>query len=103
VRLVVFLACKVGAAPTFLKKIAYDWKIPVRGYNKDVVADPQPDTRDDTTNTIIQQGRVRIFLEGDPAGTRNNSPRGETMVPDYDFVLAQPGDYRKLPQNQQSP
>jgi len=103
VRLVVFLACKVGAAPTFLKKIAYDWQIPVRGYTKDVVADPQPDTRDDKTNTIIQQGRVRVYLEGDPAGTRNNSPRGETIVPDYDFVLAKPGDYKKLPQGQQSP
>jgi hypothetical protein len=69
IRKVIFLTCRVGNAPDFLKKIANDWYVVIEAYLVQVALQQQ------------QNGNVRMFLFTDPPGTGTNIPIGEDEVP----------------------
>jgi hypothetical protein len=69
---VVFLACSVGGATTFLQHIANAWNVPIYAYTREVAS----------INTgTARAPRIRMYLLGDAEGTGTNVPRGETEMP----------------------
>jgi hypothetical protein len=65
---VVFLTCRVGNSPNFLRKIAIDWDVVVVGFKKRVMLAPQ-DNR-----------RVRLYLEGDAPDFGSNVESNEYQM-----------------------
>lgn len=66
---VILLTCKVAGSQGFLRRVREQWGTPIIAYKKRVVGQTQ------------DNGRTRIFLEGDAPGTRTNTPLGEFLFP----------------------
>lgn len=71
---IVLLTCRIGASSGMIRRVAKQWGNSVLGYSRRVAAQEV-------------NGRVRVFLEGDPPGTihqwpnTSNTPAGETFFP----------------------
>lgn len=66
---VILLTCKVAGASGFLRRVRQQWGTPIIGYRRRVSGQTQ------------QNGRTRIFLDGDAPGTGTNTALGEFLFP----------------------
>lgn len=71
---IVMLTCRIAAATGMIQRVAQQWGNPVLGYTRRIVGQEI-------------DGRVRVFLQGDPPGTfyqwpnTTNTPASETFFP----------------------
>jgi hypothetical protein len=82
--MVVMLTCRIGGSTGMIKRVAQQWGTPITGYTRRIVGQEV-------------DGRARVFLEGDPAGTyyqwpnTTNTPASETFFPlSRDMVQVNP-------------
>ena len=76
---VTFLTCRVGNALDFIKKISLDWNTLVKAYTRYVWYGP-----------AVTGPRVVAYLDGDNPGSGTYVTRGETELPQVDFVTVGP-------------
>ncbi len=67
--LIVLLTCRVGGASGFLQRVRQQFGTPLVAYKRRVAGQEQAN------------GRTRIFLEGDAAGSGTNVATGEFLIP----------------------
>jgi hypothetical protein len=77
---VVFMTCNVGNAVDFIKKIAFDWQVKVRAYQRFIVFQLN----------VGGTGKARAFFEGDAPGTGSNTTAAETDPPQSAFITVGP-------------
>lgn len=82
---VVFLACSVGGATAFLRRIAAAWNVPIYAYSREVAS---------IEERIGRTTWIRMYLNGDAEGEGTNTDRGRTEMPNprdpADYFLARP-------------
>lgn len=72
--MVVMLTCRIGGSTGMIKRVSQQWNNPILGYTRKIAGQEV-------------DGRVRVFLEGDPPGnfhqwpSTSNTPAGETFFP----------------------
>jgi len=77
---VVFMTCNVGNAVDFVKKVAFDWKVKIRAYQKFIKFQLN----------VGGKGRARAFFEGDQVGSGSNTVAAETDLPQTNFITVGP-------------
>jgi hypothetical protein len=77
---VTFMTCNIGNATEFIKKIALDWQVKIKAYQKFIIF------QINAGNT----GKTRAFFEGDKFGSGSNVASAESELPATDFVIVGP-------------
>jgi hypothetical protein len=65
---IILMTCRVGGSSLFLQRVHQQWGCPIVAYPRRVYG-------------VVNEGRARVYLEGDAPGTGTNTQLGEFLFP----------------------